>query len=287
MTWTLRFGAFQGQRRSSSCLGRWATMYLCLCSPCTYLRSDPVPSASCGTHAKAPRSACQSFFLFHPCPFNLPSSSAECKSAALVPQQPRIGGEVRPHQDSTFLYTEPPSVIGLWWALEDANKTNGCLWTLPGAHAQGVARRFLRTCTPSCIWSCLCQEALFETQAHHASSACRAIVLLFYQQSSAGVCRPDQKIIFDRDLPEYNKDEFVPLEVPSGALVLLHGANVHFSYENTSACSRHAYSMHVIEAGPGHAYPSNNWCAFALSDDMHVCHMSDLKKVLASLLRLH
>ncbi len=59
-------------------------------------------------------------------------------------QQPKIGGEVRPHQDSTFLRTDPPSVVGLWWALEDATKQNGCLWALPGAHAQGVARHFIR-----------------------------------------------------------------------------------------------------------------------------------------------
>ncbi len=53
-----------------------------------------------------------------------------------------------PHQDSTFLCTDPPSVVGLWWALEDATKTNGCLWTLPGAHTKGVARRFIRTRAP-------------------------------------------------------------------------------------------------------------------------------------------
>ena len=62
----------------------------------------------------------------------------------LAVQQPRIGGEVRPHQDSTFLRTEPPSVVGLWWALEDSTRQNGCLWALPGIHTQGVARRFIR-----------------------------------------------------------------------------------------------------------------------------------------------
>ena len=59
-------------------------------------------------------------------------------------QQPKIGGEVRPHQDSTFLRTSPPSVIGLWWALEDSTQQNGCLWALPGIHQQGVARQFIR-----------------------------------------------------------------------------------------------------------------------------------------------
>jgi ectoine hydroxylase-related dioxygenase (phytanoyl-CoA dioxygenase family) len=33
---------------------------------------------------------------------------------------------VVPHQDSTFLWTEPrPSVVGLWLALEDATTENG------------------------------------------------------------------------------------------------------------------------------------------------------------------
>jgi len=59
-------------------------------------------------------------------------------------KQPLIGGEVSPHQDSTFLYTTPMTTTGLWIALEDATKTNGCLWALPGSHKDGVNRRFLR-----------------------------------------------------------------------------------------------------------------------------------------------
>ena len=49
-----------------------------------------------------------------------------------VLQQPRIGGEVSVHQDSTFLYTDPLTVVGLWIALEDATKENGCLWSIKG-----------------------------------------------------------------------------------------------------------------------------------------------------------
>jgi phytanoyl-CoA hydroxylase len=49
-------------------------------------------------------------------------------------KQPGIGGEVRWHQDATYLNTEPPSVIGVWVALEDAGKDNGCLWVQPGGH---------------------------------------------------------------------------------------------------------------------------------------------------------
>ena len=53
-------------------------------------------------------------------------------------KQPRIGGSVSCHQDSTFLYTEPPNIIGLWFALEDATLENGCLWAIPGGHKLGL-----------------------------------------------------------------------------------------------------------------------------------------------------
>src|SRR4051812_557827 len=59
-------------------------------------------------------------------------------------KQPRIGGEVTCHQDATFLYTEPLTVTGLWFALEDANVENGCLWALAGGHKTGPKSRFMR-----------------------------------------------------------------------------------------------------------------------------------------------
>lgn len=59
-------------------------------------------------------------------------------------KQPRVGGEVTCHQDSTFLYTEPMSVTGLWFALEDATRENGCLWAIPGGHQLGLRSRFVR-----------------------------------------------------------------------------------------------------------------------------------------------
>ncbi|MBX2848716.1 MAG: phytanoyl-CoA dioxygenase family protein [Acidiferrobacterales bacterium] len=59
-------------------------------------------------------------------------------------KQPSIGGEVNCHQDSTFLYTNPMSVIGLWFAIEDATLENGCLWGVPKGHATGLLKRFER-----------------------------------------------------------------------------------------------------------------------------------------------
>jgi phytanoyl-CoA hydroxylase len=59
-------------------------------------------------------------------------------------KQPFVGGEVRCHQDSTFLHTEPERMVGLWFALEDARIDNGCLWAIPGGHREGLRARFVR-----------------------------------------------------------------------------------------------------------------------------------------------
>jgi len=59
-------------------------------------------------------------------------------------KQPNIGGEVTCHQDSTFLYTEPIDIVGLWFALEDATVENGCLWAIPGGHRHGLKSRWVR-----------------------------------------------------------------------------------------------------------------------------------------------
>lgn len=129
-------------------------------------------------------------------------------------KQPRIGGEVVYHQDSTYLYTEPASVIGLWFALEDATKENGCLWALPGGHAGGIKARFRR-------------------------------------KEGGGV----ETVTLDAS--PWPKDQFRPLEVPKGTLVVLHGALPHGSAANRSGVSRHAYTLHIID-GACH-YPADNW----------------------------
>jgi phytanoyl-CoA hydroxylase len=47
---------------------------------------------------------------------------------------PKIGGLVGVHQDSTYLYGEPDTLMGFWIPLQDATVKNGCLWGLPGSH---------------------------------------------------------------------------------------------------------------------------------------------------------
>ncbi|KAF9959913.1 hypothetical protein BGZ65_012961 [Modicella reniformis] len=63
----------------------------------------------------------------------------------LIFKQPKIGGQVPPHQDSTFLHTEPLSAKGFWFALEDCTSQNGALSFAPGSHKKyPVNRRFIR-----------------------------------------------------------------------------------------------------------------------------------------------
>jgi phytanoyl-CoA hydroxylase len=59
-------------------------------------------------------------------------------------KQPGIGGEVNCHQDSTYLYTEPSSVTGFWFAIDDAHQDNGCMKGIAGSHARGLREVFRR-----------------------------------------------------------------------------------------------------------------------------------------------
>jgi phytanoyl-CoA hydroxylase len=56
-------------------------------------------------------------------------------------KQARIGGEVTCHTDHTYLWTEPRSVVGFWFAIDDATTENGCMWALPGGHRIPVKAR--------------------------------------------------------------------------------------------------------------------------------------------------
>jgi phytanoyl-CoA hydroxylase len=58
---------------------------------------------------------------------------------------PRIGGEVVCHQDSTYIYTEPESCVGFWFALEDATLENGCMQFIPGGHKLPLKKRNYRS----------------------------------------------------------------------------------------------------------------------------------------------
>ncbi|XP_064346669.1 phytanoyl-CoA dioxygenase domain-containing protein 1 isoform X2 [Camelus dromedarius] len=112
-----------------------------------------------------------------------------------------------PHQDASFLYTEPLGrVLGVWIALEDATLENGCLWFIPGSHTGGVSRRMVRAPAGS---------------------------------------EPGTSFLGSE--PARDNSLFVPTPARRGALVLIHGEVVHKSEQNFSDRSRQAYTFHIME----------------------------------------
>uniref|UniRef100_A0A8D3DF54 Phytanoyl-CoA dioxygenase domain-containing protein 1 n=1 Tax=Scophthalmus maximus TaxID=52904 RepID=A0A8D3DF54_SCOMX len=123
-------------------------------------------------------------------------------------KQPGIGGEVRPHQDATFLYTEPLGrVMGVWIALEDATLNNGCLWFIPGSQNSGITQRMVRA-----------PEGTFPLTD------------------------------FIGKEKTYDEQKFIAVPVKKGSVVLIHGQVVHRSAENNSEDSRHVYTFHIMES---------------------------------------
>ncbi len=130
-----------------------------------------------------------------------------------------IGGEVTCHTDHTFIWTDPQSCVGLWFAIQDATVDNGCMWTLPGGHRLGVKQRFRRA------------------------------------RPNEGDGTGARMDVFD---PEpYPTDGLIPLEAEAGTVIVLDGRLPHLSGPNRSDRSRHAYTLHVVD--PSATWPADNW----------------------------
>ena len=56
------------------------------------------------------------------------------------------------HQDGSFIYSEPDTTLGLWFALEDMSQKQGCLYVIPGAHRQPLKGRLIATPQESLVY---------------------------------------------------------------------------------------------------------------------------------------
>jgi phytanoyl-CoA hydroxylase len=129
----------------------------------------------------------------------------------VICKQPNIGGAVLSHQDSTFLYTDPPSAVGFWYALEDATQDNGCLSFAPGSHKRCRIRRRL-------------------VRAERGGT--ELVDLPLSTDNENGTDQEEEK-------------QWQMEEVKKGSLVLIHGAVLHKSERNLSPKSRFIYTFHV------------------------------------------
>lgn len=48
------------------------------------------------------------------------------------------GGEVHWHQDNAYWQCNPPNLVSIWIALDDADEENGCMNVIPGSHLEGL-----------------------------------------------------------------------------------------------------------------------------------------------------
>lgn len=182
-------------------------------------------------------------------------------------KQPNIGGEVSCHQDSTFIYTEPTDIVGLWFALEDATIENGCLWAIPGGHKHGLKSRWVRSpkttssndetnssndATSSSDYAANSSNAPTKTSSNPTPQES------VNATSKVSMKTPQPAMMFEvYDAEPWPETELVPLEVTKGSLILLNGLLPHRSFENRSPRSRQAYTLHLMHAGA--KYPADNW----------------------------
>lgn len=71
-------------------------------------------------------------------------ADAAVVQSMFIMKSARVGSAVRPHRDGSFVLASGDGCVGLWWALEDASRANGCLWVVPGSQEDGVGRRMVR-----------------------------------------------------------------------------------------------------------------------------------------------
>lgn len=151
----------------------------------------------------------------------------------VICKQPSIGGAVPSHRDSEFLYTNPPSAVGWWYALQDAGPGNATLGMWKGSHrgrkGGHIARRFVRKSDGT------------GTE--------------FVPNDGPALPKGQN----EEKTEEPREEDLEILDVKAGSLVLIHGNVLHKSEKNTSPRSRFAYTFHVIEGAEGWQYDARNW----------------------------
>jgi len=173
----------------------------------------------------------------------------------VICKQPRIGGVVTPHRDSTFLYTVPSTAHGLWFALEDCTQSNGCLSFVPGSHKDGAnSRRFQRVDAASAPLRPSVNNPDWDPTGAATPSATVTDKVAAAAPNNDGV----DLTFTGEDKKTCQESEFIPTPVKKGSCILIHGEVVHASTHNHSDKSRFIYTFHLIDKHQT-TYPKENW----------------------------
>ncbi len=152
-------------------------------------------------------------------------SNPVLNESMMICKPPKIGGEVKPHQDSTYLYTNPNTTTTVWIALVDVTLLNGCLYTKPGSHKGPLEYRYVRDGRK-----------------------------LSYADMKGNPLDDDR---INAMAAPWSQTEDVHLPMAKGAAAIFAGNLVHGSGPNTSALPRDAYTFHVTSGDS--IYPGDNW----------------------------
>jgi phytanoyl-CoA hydroxylase len=134
-------------------------------------------------------------------------------------KQPKIGGVIRWHQDASYFFSTPLSVVTFWLAVEDATLQNGCLQVQSGGTAATL------------------DNPLREQFLRYPDDSTQLKTL--------------------NNMPWPDDDSAKPLVVKKGTLVVFNGLLPHFSAPNLSDKSRHAFTLHITCANT--QYAKENW----------------------------
>ncbi|CAK5059374.1 unnamed protein product [Meloidogyne enterolobii] len=142
-------------------------------------------------------------------------------------KQPKIGGYVNEHVDSTFLHTKnPENLIGIWIALDNSKIENGCLYFAPKSHKD------------------------FSEQTKNYK----------FVRNQQNIAKNEGPFLeFKGEKPQINNLKYIPIECESGSLILIHGNVLHKSEKNTSNYQRNVYAFHLIDLEENEEWENTNW----------------------------
>lgn len=170
-----------------------------------------IPTFRALTHAALNRSIADS----------LGYKDARITQGQLIAKLAGVGSQIVPHQDGCVSFTNPPSALTFWYALEDTTIENGCLCVAAGSHLTTPLRqRCIRGENGLPTFVDVAQP-LWARVSHNASS------------SSSNT--------------EQTEYKYQALEVKKGTLVLFHGNLMHKSGANKSEKNRIAYTFSIVE----------------------------------------
>ncbi|KAL8707957.1 MAG: hypothetical protein Q9220_007100 [cf. Caloplaca sp. 1 TL-2023] len=195
--------------------------------------SRRIARLGCGVHKLRPFHSLTHSPFNHSVAHSLGYDDARITQSQLIAKLAGVGGEIVPHQDGCASFTDPPSALTFWYALEDATVENGCLCVAPGSHLmEPLRQRLIKQANGQPNFETLDTPLWAREAAVNRPPA-----------AAAEIVKGDYK--------------YRALEVKAGTLILFHGNLLHKSGANMSEKNRIAYNFNIVDGGA--RFPENGY----------------------------